>query len=180
MASIENDTIDAMDTQETTVNVPSSTPVSIPKNIHELLQEVNTVRSTGKPPIAALISVIKKYKFWPALQVKKFFDNENGRAACRDAREKNRAAKLKEFNFFFDINFFIHLLFLIHFFFLVKKIFLVKIFFFIQIFFFIKNKKMKNFINFIFFYNFIFFLFFLFFIFFIFFFYKKKNKKIKK
>jgi hypothetical protein len=50
-----------------------------PKNIYELLSEVTEMsRSNEKLTMAnALVAVIRKYHFWPALQVKKFFSEPN-------------------------------------------------------------------------------------------------------
>lgn len=50
-----------------------------PKNLHELLTEVKDVaRSDTSVTMAnALVNVLRKYHYWPALQVKKFFKEPN-------------------------------------------------------------------------------------------------------
>jgi hypothetical protein len=51
----------------------------MPANLCELIEEVKK-ESVGLPAPEVsnvLIAVIRKYKFWPALQVKKFFKNKN-------------------------------------------------------------------------------------------------------
>jgi len=73
---IDNDTIYYEGINNT--NTQNTVSVSKPTNITELLLEVQTtIRDSGKKPLAALVSVLRKYKFWPALQVKKFYSNDN-------------------------------------------------------------------------------------------------------
>lgn len=52
----------------------NSTTSTTPENLHELIHEVlSTPCDTGKRA-DVLLSVIRKHHFWPALQMKKFFD----------------------------------------------------------------------------------------------------------
>lgn len=48
-----------------------------PSNLAELLNEVYSVSTEDKTRASVLVDTIRKYKFWPSLQVKKFFSEPN-------------------------------------------------------------------------------------------------------
>lgn len=48
---------------------------SIPTNLKDLLHELFVNATTDKPRVTVLIELLRRYKFWPALQVKKFFSD---------------------------------------------------------------------------------------------------------
>lgn len=52
-----------------------STTTSIPQNLSELIQEVmNAPMNDGASRADILLAALRKYHFWPALQMKKFYD----------------------------------------------------------------------------------------------------------
>jgi hypothetical protein len=70
-----------MDTENTVndeLQMEEIKTTGVPKTLHELLSNVyeNLVKTDGNLA-NALIYTLRKYKYWPALQVKKFFTNKN-------------------------------------------------------------------------------------------------------
>jgi hypothetical protein len=57
----------------------TSMEIDVPSNLSELLAEVQSVRASndGISGANALLQVLRKHHFWPALQVKKFFHESN-------------------------------------------------------------------------------------------------------
>lgn len=56
-----------------------ATTAAVPATLNELLAEVaaEVAKGTVTSPANALVSVLRRHHFWPALQVKKFFDDSN-------------------------------------------------------------------------------------------------------
>jgi len=70
--------------QSSPVSNPEVATLSTPTTLPELLQELKSLIATHGnqngfiiEPANLLVGLIRKYKFWPALQVKKFYSNKN-------------------------------------------------------------------------------------------------------
>jgi hypothetical protein len=79
ISEVEMSPEDAVQEQIATEPTAAVVPLVAPTNLNELIEEFakQKERTPESPTTYAMVAVLRRFHFWPAIQVKKFFDDSN-------------------------------------------------------------------------------------------------------